>query len=97
MTDQKSPSFMSSVKERADAAGQAISDMPSRRKLLLGGSTVVAVGAVAALSMGKKSGGTGYELAAERTPKDKIQDLGEGFVMVDGWVLTQEDLAKIDR
>lgn len=97
MTDQKTPSFFASVQTRAAAAGKSVREMPTRRKLLLGGSTVVAVGAVTALSMGRQGGGNGMELAVRRTPKDRIEDLGDGFYMVDGWVLTEGDLARIER
>ncbi|MEM1379307.1 MAG: hypothetical protein AAGH41_01650 [Pseudomonadota bacterium] len=69
--------------------------MPTRRKLVLGGGTAAV--AVASVLAATSSGQTAFAMAASRTTKKGAEDLGGGFYLVDGWVLTEADLKAMGR
>lgn len=70
-----------------------LGSVPSRRNLLLGASaaSVAALAAAASLS-GKRKGVT--TPVGEIDP-EKLVDLGDGFYIVDGWVLSGADLESL--
>lgn len=65
--------------------------MPTRRKLLLGGASVAVLGGagLAALFSGSEDAALAGVRRADAEP------MGDGFYRVDGWVLTEADLAAL--
>lgn len=66
----------------------ALKRLPRRRALIVGAVALAAAGAAAALARGpRRADGlpAGVDVAGARA-------LGDGFFLVDGWVLTAEDL-----
>lgn len=61
--------------------------MTSRRGLLVGAGVIGAAGAVALAPRGDR-----LTASVGSIDRDNIVDLGDGFYLADGWVLTAEDL-----
>ena len=82
---------MTTFRERAVGAARHVQAMPTRRKVLLGGASVAALGSLGVLSLfvGEKEG----EMAGLR--RSEAVALGDGFYRVNGWVLTEADLADL--
>ena len=91
MSDDKPTSALSGLKVRVRKGGDAIAAMPTRRKLLIGGGTAAAgIAIVAATSNADPN----YKIAARKAEPDDITPVGDGFVLVDGWVLPEDELPK---
>lgn len=82
---------MASISERAAGAARQVRAMPTRRKVLLGGASVAALGGLGVLSL--FAGEKDAELAGLR--RSQAVALGDGFYRVNGWVLTEADLADL--
>lgn len=75
----------------ADTALQTIKRLSRRRALLVSGGAIAAAGAAAAIFRAPRRADG---LPAGVDPA-RARALGDGFFVVDGWVLTAEDLAAI--
>ncbi|MEO0399911.1 MAG: hypothetical protein AAF224_10885 [Pseudomonadota bacterium] len=72
----------------ARAGGKITNAPPTRRAMLLGAAATGAAG-IAVLT---SSDQTSVSTVAGRLDPRQAQDLGDGFYLVDGWVMTAADL-----
>ncbi|GGY41873.1 hypothetical protein [Parvularcula lutaonensis] len=89
MADQ---SLLKTFGDQTKAVAASVSDMPTRRKVLLGGTAIITIGAIGLSAASGES--SPFIRAAKDTPRADIRDLGDGFFLVDGWVLTADDLER---
>lgn len=83
-------SLLKTVGDQTKAVASSVGDMPTRRKILLGGTAIVAVGAIGVAAASGDS--SPFVRAAKTAGGGNVRDLGNGFFLVDGWVLSAADL-----